>query len=123
MPMKLHVVLRSLVLTCAAALLPALLAAQGSIAGTVSDSSGAPLGSARVSAAGVSATTADNGRYSLRVPAGVYDVRAQRIGHRAATVSRVVVNEGQEARVDFTLAGFAIELAPQVVSASRRPER
>ena len=124
MPVNPRLVMRSLLLTCAIALLPALLPAQGSVAGTVTDSLRSPLGSARISAGGTAATTDEAGRYTLRnLPAGVYEVRAQRIGHRAERIANVQVRNGEETRLDITLAGFAIELAPQVVSASRRPEK
>src|SRR5688572_17854575 len=124
MQLKLRVVLRNLVLACLGLTLPSLLLAQGSIAGTVRDSLGAPLGAARVTAAGVATSTDDGGRFTLRqVPAGVYVLRAQRIGHRATTVAAVTVRDGEETRVDVVLVQVPIELAPQVVSASRRPEK
>jgi outer membrane receptor for ferrienterochelin and colicins len=124
MPVNSRLVMRSLLLTGALALLPALLMAQGSLAGTVTDTLRSPLGSARVSAGGMATSTDEAGRYALRnLPAGVYEVRAQRIGHRAGRIANVRVRDGEETRLDITLTGIAIELAPQVVSVSRRPEK
>src|SRR5687767_6248133 len=124
MPVNSRLVTRSLLLTCAAALLPALLLAQGSVTGTVTDSLRSPLGSARISAGGTATSTDETGRYTLRnLPAGVYEVRAQRIGHRAERIANVQVRNGEETRLDITLAPMAIELAPQVVSVSRRAEK
>ena len=124
MQLKLRIVLRHFALVWLGLVLPGLAFAQGSVAGTVRDSLGSPLGSARVTVAGIAANTDESGRYTLqRVPAGVYELRAQRIGHRAATVAGVTVRDGQETRVDVVLIQVPIELAPQVVSASRRPER
>ena len=122
--MRSRLVLPSLVFALATLLAPGILAAQGSIAGTVTDSLRTPLGSARVSAGGLVATSDESGRYTIReIPAGVYTVRAQRIGHRAGLASNVTVRNGEETRLDFALMNVAIELAPQVVSASRRPEK
>ena len=124
MQLKPRIVLRHFALVCLGLVLPGLAFAQGSVAGTVRDSLGSPLGSARVTVAGIAANTDESGRYTLpRVPAGVYELRAQRIGHRAATVAGVTVRDGQETRVDVVLIQVPIELAPQVVSASRRPEK
>ena len=124
MQLKLCVVLRNLVFVCLGLIVPGLAFAQGSVAGTVRDSLGSALNSARVTVAGVSATTDEGGQFTLRqIPAGVYQLRAQRIGHRAATISGVTVRDGEETRVDIVLIQVPIELAPQVVSASRRPEK
>jgi len=122
--MRYRLVLRCLAIALVSLLAPAVLAAQGSITGTVTDSLRSPLGSARVTAGGVVATTDESGRYTIRdIPAGVYTVRAQRIGHRAGLASNVTVRSGEETRLDFALMNVAIELAPQVVSVSRRTER
>ena len=51
MQLKLRIVLRHFALVCLGLVLPGLAFAQGSVAGTVRDSLGSPLGSARVTVA------------------------------------------------------------------------
>ena len=104
----------------------AALAQGGSVTGTVTDSSSTPLPAAQVTlvGAGLGATTNDAGRFQIRdVPAGTYGLEVRRIGHRPRTIPDLVVRAGQETRVDVTLATAVAELAPLVVSASRRAEK
>jgi iron complex outermembrane receptor protein len=107
------------------AALPAAAPAQGGrIAGTVTDSARTPLGGTQVTVlgAGLGAITDDAGRYTITgVTPGTYAVRAQRIGQRAATVPNVVVRDGEEARVDITLARVPIELEGEPPAALARP--
>jgi outer membrane receptor for ferrienterochelin and colicins len=109
------------------AALPATAVAQsGRITGTVTDSTRAPLVGTQVAVVGTSlrAITDEGGRFTIaNVAPGTYDIRAQRIGQQAQTVSGVVVRSGQDARVDVTLSQVAMTLAGMVVSASRRPEK
>ena len=110
-----------------AAALPSSAAAQaGRIAGTVTDSTRATLGGTQVSVVGTRLNSVSDvsGRYSISgVPAGTYDLRVQRIGQRAQTVSGVVVKAGEETRVNVALATVPLSLGGVVVSASRRAEK
>ena len=97
-----------------AAALPSSAAAQaGRIAGTVTDSSRATLGGTQVSVVGTRLNSVSDvsGRYSITgVPAGTYDLRVQRIGQRAQTVSGVVVKAGEETRINVALATVPLSL-------------
>jgi len=107
--------------------LPAISAAQsGRISGTVTDSSRAPLVGAQVTVVGtrLRAVTDEGGRFAIgNVSAGTYEVRAQRIGQQAQSISGVVVRSGEDARVDVSLSQAPLSLAGMVVTASRRPEK
>ncbi len=127
-PSSFIIVLRFLALFLAGvAVLPAAAAAQsGRISGTVTDSTRAPLVGAQVTIVGtrLTAVTDDGGHFVIgNVTPGTYDVRAQRIGQHAQTMSGVVVRAGEATQVDVTLSPAALTLAGMVVSASRRPEK
>ena len=110
----------------ALALPSALLAQSGGVSGTVSDSSGTRLPSAQATLVGTgrSATTGDDGVFTIRnVSPGTYTLEVRRIGHARETVRNVVVRAGEETRVQVVMAQARFELAPMVVSASRRPEK
>ena len=98
----------------------------GRISGTVTDSAHAPLVGAQVTIAGsrLRAVTDDGGHFVIgNVAPGTYDVRAQRIGQVAQTVSGIVVRPGEDTHIDVRLPTAALTLAGMVVSASRRPEK
>lgn len=100
---------------CAAmAVVPSPLRAQSiaRIDGVVRDSATAALlPNVTVTAVGTRVNIATNeaGRYSLRVPAGTYIVRAQRIGFAAVSQS-VTVAAGATATLDFRLPPRAVQL-------------
>jgi iron complex outermembrane receptor protein len=114
----------------AACILSALLAAaplaaqSGSLQGTVSDSSGAPLSNASVTVegTGLRTNTGTTGEYQLRgVPAGAHSVRARLIGYQAATATVTVIAR-DVVRHDFVLGKSTVQLAPiNVVVGSRSP--
>src|SRR5436190_13065430 len=85
----------------------------GSIRGTVRDAStSGPLSGVFVMVVGTSfaATTGPEGQYSITaVPPGTYRLRARRLGY-APRDTAVVVQDGQEAIVDFRLPASAVEL-------------
>lgn len=75
----------------------------GLITGTVRDSEGNPLENARVEIQLKYDLTDENGRYSLQVDGGSYEVRASKAGYR--TVSQLVtVQEGFTVIQDFVLS-------------------
>ncbi|HEY7194173.1 MAG TPA: TonB-dependent receptor [Gemmatimonadales bacterium] len=103
-------------------LMPSLALAQsGTIRGRVTDSAGAPLARASVSAegTGLSATTDDQGRYEIRgLDAGAYTLRVRMLGYQPRT-ARVVLDQGAVTQ-DFTLTPQPISLSPvDVVVGSR----
>jgi outer membrane receptor for ferrienterochelin and colicins len=101
-------------------------AQSGRIAGTVTDSARAPLSGAQVAVVGTGlrTTTDEGGRFTIaNVTAGTYDLRAQRIGRQARTVSGVVVRSGEDTQVEVMLSQAALTLGGMVVTASRRPEK
>jgi hypothetical protein len=86
-------------LVAALSAVPAL-AANGTIAGTVKDASGAALGGAFVVAYDASnntyrATAGDDGTYSIEVPPGTYSVTATGRASVEATVKDIAVADGQ----------------------------
>jgi outer membrane receptor for ferrienterochelin and colicins len=109
------------------AALPSISSAQtGRISGTVTDSAKLPLVGAQVTIPGtrLRAITDEGGRFVIGdVSPGTYDIRAQRIGELAQTMSGIVVRSGEDTHVDITLSRAALTLAGMVVSASRRPEK
>jgi iron complex outermembrane receptor protein len=98
------------------------LAAQGTIRGAVTDSSGTalPNASITVEGTGLRATSRGQGEYEIRgVPAGARTVRVRLIGFQSAAAPVVVVG-GDEVRRDFMLGRSAVQLAPiDVVVGSR----
>jgi iron complex outermembrane recepter protein len=97
-------------------------AQNGTIHGSVADSSGAPVSNATVSIerAGLRASTSTDGTYQIRgVPAGTHVVHARAIGYQAAQAD-VTLTAGEEATQNFTLSRSATQLAPiDVVVGSR----
>src|SRR5947208_10203992 len=84
----------------------------GSIAGRVTAEGGAPLARATVNVVGTRLTAEADaaGRYSISsVPVGTHRLRARMLGYTPADTS-VVVEEGQEAVMNFQLKAQAIEL-------------
>src|SRR5687767_12922663 len=110
-----------------AAAMPSSAAAQtGRISGAVTDSTRAALGGTQVTVVGTrfSGVSDVTGRYTIGgVPAGTYDLRVQRLGQRAQTVTGVVVTAGQETQINVALATVPLSLGGVVVSASRRAEK
>lgn len=101
----------------------------GTITGSVTDASTTrPLASVQVYLVDTSlgTLTSQNGRYLiLNVPAGTYQIRAERIGFATVT-QEVTVTGGQTAQVDFQLETAALNLDEIVVTgtagAARRRE-
>ena len=89
----------------------------GRIAGKVTSESGAPLSGAQLSVAGSTLGTVSgtDGRFRIvNVPAGSHDVRVQRIGQKARTLS-VMVRAGEETSLDVTMETAAVTLGGVVV--------
>jgi iron complex outermembrane receptor protein len=94
----------------------------GTLRGSVTDSSGAPLPSASITVegTGLRTTSSAQGTYEIRgVPAGTRVVRVRLIGFQAVSTPVTVV-ASDETRQDFTLARSTEQLAPiDVVIGSR----
>jgi len=89
----------------------------GNIAGTITNSSGAPQENAHVAAfafgviggpAIAVASTATNGHYELTIPEGRYHVIAFKFGEGVAFASPVVVEAGKTTDIDLSLSGGLI---------------
>jgi len=110
----------------AMSLLPALLVAQaGRITGTVNNAARAPLADALVTLAGTNlqVSTSADGRFVIaNLRPGTHTILVRRIGSLPRSVS-VEVPAGQDAQVTVVLDDAPQELAPVVVSASRRVEK
>src|SRR5258706_4993363 len=94
-----------------------------SIAGIVTDASGAPISAAAVTAKNLetgalrTATTDDAGRYLiLSLVVGQYELRATKAGFREAIRTGVNLAVAQEARVDVPLQVGTIETQVSVTS-------
>ena len=108
------------------ALMPAALAAQGRVVGTITGSRGQPLSDARVSLQGTRYSTATqrDGRYSIAgVPAGTYTVDIRAVGHTPSQTRGIVVAATGVSTVNATLEAAAVQLTGLVVSASRQLEK
>ncbi len=82
----------------------ALTPANGTISGTVTDSStGDPIAGATVTANGVSVSTGTDGTYSIEVPPGTYDVTGSADGYEDSSKTGVTVVAGETTPVDFEL--------------------
>ncbi|HTI64643.1 MAG TPA: TonB-dependent receptor [Gemmatimonadaceae bacterium] len=98
----------------------------GRISGTVTDSAKIAVAGAQIAVVGTPfrGISNDAGRFTITdVPAGSYELRAQRLGARPVTQSGVVVRPNAETTVSFVLARAATQLANVVISASRRAEK
>lgn len=100
----------------------------GTIAGRVT-SDGAPVAVAQivitntVSGAQTGALTTAEGRYSVELRPGRYDVEVMTIGYASQRRGRVSVSTGQSVTLDFSLVAEAVSLAGLEVTASRAVER
>ncbi len=107
--------------------LPAVALAQsGRITGRVSDAQGGAVAGVQVlaSPAGLSATSGEDGRYTVRgVPAGTYVVRVYRFGFKARTIAGVAVAANADTKLDVSLEAATVQLGGVVTSASRRVEK
>ncbi|MFC5204770.1 carboxypeptidase regulatory-like domain-containing protein [Streptomyces kaempferi] len=78
----------------------------GTVSGTVTDSTGAPLTTATVTADGYQTTVNSHGHYSLTLPPGSYDLHAAAYGYRTKTTA-VTVADG-----DSIAQGISLDAAP-----------
>ncbi|MFH8473969.1 carboxypeptidase regulatory-like domain-containing protein [Streptomyces sp. NPDC018000] len=74
----------------------------GTVTGTVTDGT-APLAAAKITAGDVTAMTDGQGRYTLSVPPGTYDVSVSKFGYAGKTVSDVTIADGRTVTEDFAL--------------------
>ncbi|WP_377266958.1 carboxypeptidase regulatory-like domain-containing protein [Peterkaempfera sp. SMS 1(5)a] len=79
----------------------------GEISGTVTDTAGAPLSGASVTAGDAQATTDADGHYALTLPPGTYDITASAYGYRSTTTAGVAVADGATVTESFTLDAVA----------------
>lgn len=113
---------RLLAMSCAAALFPAAVLAQGqgTVQGTVVDSaSGQPIPSVQVSVTGTSlgSLTSADGRFRIDgVPEGQHSVRARRIGYGTEDLA-ATVTAGGVVNLEFRLNSSASQLDAVVVTA------
>ena len=115
--------------TFAMAMVPAAVAfaqSTGRIVGRVTDAQGAGVSGAQiiVSPAGISAVSAEDGRYIARgVPSGPSSLRAYRFGYRPRNVEGIAVTAGEDVTVNVQFEQATVQLGGVVTSASRRVEK
>ncbi len=98
----------------------------GSIAGVITDAAHVAVAGAQVSVVGtrLGGVSDLEGRYRVNgVPAGMQELRVQRIGQKPQSVSSVDVRAGAETKVDISVIAAPTSLSAVVVSASRRVEK
>ncbi|MPZ86323.1 MAG: galactose oxidase [Actinophytocola sp.] len=76
----------------------------GTLAGAVTDFRRQPVVGAKVTAGGRSVIAGSDGRYTLRLLAGTYDVTVSAFGYRDAAENGVVVGDDAHLTADFRLA-------------------
>ena len=115
--------------TIAMAMVPAVCAfaqSAGRITGRVTDAQGAGVSGVQLlaSPSGISAISADDGRYTIRsVPAGTESMRAYRFGYKPKSSDAIVVKAGEATTVDVKLEAASVQLGGVVTTASRRVEK
>ncbi|HUG41341.1 MAG TPA: SusC/RagA family TonB-linked outer membrane protein [Longimicrobiales bacterium] len=97
----------------------------GTIGGAVTDATtGEPLAAVEVRVVGTAlgTLTNDSGQYLITgVPAGLYAVRAARLGYAESTAENVAVRDDQMATADFQLRTSALEMEELVVTGLADP--
>ena len=96
----------------------------GTLAGTVTDTGGAPLPGVNISIIGtlIGTITDADGAFTLSVPAGTHRVRASFVGFRTEEQT-VTVADGQTHTVDFVLEESIAEFGEEVVVLGSRVNR
>lgn len=92
----------------------------GSMVGTVTDTSGAPVAGATVTAKGVhtrSAKTASNGTFSLQLLAGDYDITTTAFGYLPATTRATITVDGSTSVTAVLTAAAKYAVTGKVVTA------
>jgi TonB-linked SusC/RagA family outer membrane protein len=103
----------------------AVAAQQGTVSGTVTNTTGQPIADATILVLGTSVSTISgpDGKYMLRrVPVGTAEMRAIRVGFQESKRS-VRVLEGQTATLDFQMAVSIVQMQPIVVTATGEQRR
>lgn len=102
-------------------------AGAGTFRGRVTDETGAPVPTARVvvvneeTRAQRDVLTGDDGEYQVsRLAAGIYTIRAERLGYESAERTEQALESGEEKVVDFVLETAPVELAAVEVVATTR---
>jgi len=75
----------------------------GTIAGTVKNASDQPISGALVTVGSLTATSTQNGSYSISLPAGTYNVSCSAANYQTQNLSNIVITSNQTTTTDFTL--------------------
>jgi len=107
-----------------ASMLTAVLYAQGTIRGKVTDAGNSqPLPSVNISVIGTSmgTVTNENGEFSINVNDGAYTLKASALGY--AAIQKQVTVSGGEAVVNFSMSESAIQVGEVIVEVNRAKDR
>lgn len=101
-------------------------AQNGTLMGVVTNETGSPVAQAQLSISGGSTQTGtlsdDQGRFSIGLPAGTYDIVVTHVAHGTTRESNVRVSAGRTTTLDIEIPTRAWELGnPIVVTAERAP--
>jgi hypothetical protein len=127
--MRFHSSLRSTMRSALASLslvaLPAIVAAQATVSGTITGQNQQPISEARVLVIGTSLYTVSgpDGKYTLRnVPVGTADVRVLRVGFQEVKRS-VKTTAGQTSTLDIVMSPTVVQIQEVVVTATGEQRR
>jgi hypothetical protein len=99
-----NVVSASVAVTAAQTVRHDFLLTSASVAGTVIDDAGHVVGGAKVTAGtGATATTATDGTFSMKLPAGTQTLTASKTGYTSSAATAVTVATGQTTNVTLTI--------------------
>jgi len=102
-------------------------AQEGALAGVVSDETGALVNAADVAVRGsggqFQSSTNAQGRFTIAMPVGIYDIVVSLLGHETTSVQNVSVSSGQTTSIAVMLPTRAVALTGLVVTDSRTQTR
>ncbi len=100
-------------------------AQNGTLSGLVTDESGQVINAADVVIRGsggeFQSVTGGQGRFSISVPAGTYDLVVTRIGHQTTSYTNVAVSAGETTAVEITVPTQAAALTGLAVTVGEQP--
>ena len=99
-----------------------LIAQQGTLVGTVTNTAGAAVNQAQISVAGgIGTLSNDQGRYSIGLPAGTYTIEVTHVAYPTTRYDDVAISAGQTTTLDIRLETHVLAVTGIVVTDNRHP--